>query len=121
MRNLSNGAVSNVVQMCGIKLAREEWFREPLMKLVLEDGCSALKKLLVDNKFTAWRVFTMGTESEMMQMKVCAPHIDNSLCDAKVNLGFKWSLFLRTWLKLSIHVCRPTSCETLKKKQTTRS
>ena len=52
---------------------------------------------LPTNKFTAWRVFKMGSESERRQMKVCVHYIDSSPCEARVNLGFKSSLFFRTW------------------------
>merc|ERR1719253_923294 len=70
------------------------------MNLVLADECSALHKLRGNNKFTAWRVYKMGSDMEKSQMKACVPHIDHSPSDAKVNLGFKSSLFVKTWSSL---------------------
>jgi len=71
-----------------------------LMQLVLANKCEALQKLHVSNKFTAHCVYNLGTAAEQRQMKTRIPQIDFCPLEARVNLGFKASLFWETWASL---------------------
>lgn len=91
---------SNVLQMCALKLASDEWFRTSLMQIVLPGGvCNQqlMQKLTGDNRFTARCIYDMAAGDEVKLLRDCMPHIDQTQREAKANYGFKASLFFREW------------------------